>query len=104
MAEKRIPPEWRTTMSIPLAEALQEVDLKAGMTYQCEVKGLKVVVRVLDTLPPEMLPAPLVESDIMLEPWVELPPPEPKFHVIAKWGPLPLPDPPVIPDDEEENS
>ena len=29
-----------------------------------------VEVRVLKEIPPELLPAPLVESDIMLEPWV----------------------------------
>ena len=87
-------------MSVPLAEALQEVDLEIGKTYRCWVKGRTVEVRVLP-IPPELLPAPLVESDIMLEPWVELPPPQGGVRIRTKPGKMPLPDPPDIPADED---
>jgi hypothetical protein len=38
-------------MSIPLAEALDQVDLKAGRVYRCRVKGYWVELRVLDSAP-----------------------------------------------------
>lgn len=71
-------------MSMPLANALAQVDLEAGRVYRCEVKGRKVKVRVLEEVPASMLPAPLVESDIMLDPWVEFPLPAGTFKVMAK--------------------
>jgi hypothetical protein len=82
-------------MSMPLADALAQVDLEAGRVYRCEVKGRKVEVRVLEGVPAPMLPASPVESDIMLEPWVEFPLPS-AFRVVAKFGALPF-DVPVIP-------
>jgi hypothetical protein len=88
-------------MSVSLIEALGQVDLEAGRTYRCQVKGRIVEVRVLDDIPPELMPAPLVESDIMLEPWVELPLLEPTFRVQAKLGELPPPDVPDIPAEDE---
>ncbi len=87
-------------MSMPLADALAQVDLEAGRVYHCEVKGRKVEVRVLEEVPASMLPAPLVESDIMLDPWVEFPLPLGTFKVMAKLGTLP-PDVPGIPAEEE---
>jgi hypothetical protein len=87
-------------MSVPLAELLQSVDLEIGKVYRCEVKGRMVEVRVLP-IPPELLPAPLVESDIMLEPWVELPTPQGGIRIQTKPGKVPLPDPPFIPNDED---
>jgi hypothetical protein len=89
-------------MSIPLVEALQAVDLEAGKTYRCQVKGHWVEVRVLPTVPPELLPAPLDEADIMLDPWVELPRPQGSFRVQSKLGKPPLPDVPFIPADEDD--
>jgi hypothetical protein len=88
-------------MSDLLVQALEQMQLKPGQTYRCPVKGGVVELRLLDTLPPEMLPAPLVESDIMLDPWVELPEPEGGVTIIATPGELPLPDVPDIPTDEE---
>jgi hypothetical protein len=89
-------------MSIPLVEALQAVDLEEGKTYRCQVKGHWVEVRVLPKIPPGMLPAPLNEADIMLDPWVELPRPRGAIRVHAKVGKPPLPDVPVIPPDEDD--
>ena len=37
----------------------------------------------------------------MLDPWVELPLPENRTRVYPKLGVMPLPDPPVLPDDDE---
>ncbi len=85
-------------MSMPLADALAQVDLEAGRVYRCEVKGRKVEVRVLEEVPASMLPAPLVESDIMLDPWVEFPLPAGTFKVMAKLGALPH-DVPEIPEE-----
>jgi hypothetical protein len=88
-------------MSVPLAEALSQVELEEGRTYQCEVKGRRVVVRVLKELPRSMLPAPIVESDIMLDPWFELPTPKGGKIIVAKLGPPPRPDIPIIPAEDE---
>ena len=88
-------------MSLSLVEALEQVGLDPGRVYYCQVKGLKVELRVLTSAEPETLSA-LDESDVMLDPWVELPQPTAKFSVVGEFGALPLPDPPVIPDDGEE--
>ncbi len=39
------------------------------------------------------------ESDVMLDPWIDLPRPTPLLTVVGEFGPVPLPDPPEIPDD-----
>lgn len=57
---------------MPLAEALEQVDLDVGRTYCCQVKGRWVQVRVLESEPPR-LAKPYSASDMMLDPWVELP-------------------------------
>lgn len=86
-------------MSMLLADALAQVDLEAGRVYRCKVKGRKVEVRVLEDVPAAMVPAPLVEAEVMLDPWVELPLPSGTFKVLANLGALP-PDVPVIPAEE----
>jgi hypothetical protein len=91
--------EESNIMSMPLADALAQVDLEAGRVYRCEVKGRKVEVRVLEEVSPSMLPTPLIETDIMLDPWVEFPLPSGTFEILATPGPLPL-DVPVIPAEE----
>lgn len=88
-------------MSNPLVDALAQMNLESGRTYRYQAKGLQVEVRVLDELPTEAPPAPVDESDIMLDPWVELPPPEPSFLAQATPGELPPPDLPEIPVEEE---
>jgi len=87
-------------MGIPLAEALAQVELEVGRTYRCEVKGRVVELRVLP-IPPELRPAPLVEDDIMLDPWVELPGPESSAGNVVL-SRLDKPDPPDIPDIPQE--
>ena len=59
-------------MAVPLAEALEQVDLDAGSTYCCRVKGRWIEVRVLAAEPPG-LAKPLTSSDVRLDPWIELP-------------------------------
>ena len=39
------------------------------------------------------------ESDVMLDPWVELPQPTPLFSVTGELGPTPLPNVPEVPAD-----
>ena len=80
----------------PLVDALAPLNLEPGRTYRCQVNGRQVVVRVQEDIPAAMLPAPLVESDIMLDPWVELPAPEPMFEVRVTPGQLPPPDLPEM--------
>jgi hypothetical protein len=91
-------------MGLSLVEALSLVDLEPGRTYHCRVKDRMVELRVREAIPPELLPAPLNESDIMimLDPWVEFPPPAGGKRVRAKPGKLPLPDVPEIPKDDED--
>jgi hypothetical protein len=55
-------------MSLSLAEALGQVDLKPGQTYRETVNGCTVEVRVLDDGP-----TPELAEQVMLQPWVEFP-------------------------------
>ena len=52
-------------MSVPLGDALQNVELKIGRTYRCEVNGRWVELRVLAERPHRAEP--------MFDPWVEFP-------------------------------
>jgi hypothetical protein len=88
-------------MSVSLVEALQQVDLnfEVGQRYRCEVQGKVVEVRVLD----ELLATTdgIDESEIMLDPWVELPPPQADRRIRVRLRPdarLPV-DVPEIPQD-----
>jgi hypothetical protein len=89
-------------MNNPLVEALAQMNLEPGRTYCYDVNGRQVVVRVLEQPPPEMMPAPLNESDVMLDAWVELPEPAEGIVTASRLGEPDLPDPPVIPKDEAE--
>jgi hypothetical protein len=86
-------------MGVSLAEALGQVDLEPGQVYRCRVKGRWVELRVLDQV--ELTPSGFDASDVMLDPWVEFPLPAPSVTVVGKFGPLPPPDVPAIPADEE---
>lgn len=88
-------------MGLSLVEALSQVDLEPGRTYRCRVKGRMIELHVQEAIPLELLPAPLAESDIMLDAWVELPQPTGGKRVRGKPGKLPLPDVPEIPKDDE---
>ncbi len=95
-------------MSISLADALEDVELEAGRTYCCEVRGRQVELRVLPVSPVvsnKMIPPAIVgglrEEDIRLDPWCELPPPTP-LSVVVPTAVASLPfDIPWIPTDEE---
>ena len=91
-------------MSLSLAEALEHVDLQPGHTYRETVNGRTVEVRVLDDAPtPRVLddePTPELANQVMMLPWVEFPF-TPRLTIQVKLGKLPLPDPPVIPSDDE---
>jgi hypothetical protein len=86
-------------MSLSIAEALAQVELEPGRVYSCQVKGHWVELRVLELgKDPKSL---IDESDIMLDPWVELPRPTPTMRVVGRYGPLPPPHIPEIPRDED---
>jgi hypothetical protein len=90
-------------MSLSLAEALQQVDLdfEVGRRYRCEVQGKVVELRVLDQLPAGS--SGIDASDVMLDPWVEFPPPQSDRRIRVRLRPdarLPV-DVPEIPQDEE---
>ena len=85
-------------MSTSLATALQEVELEAGRVYRCRVGRLHVEVRVEETTS-DLLPTPLEASDVMLDPWTDLPTPQPVAVLTATAGPPVLPDLPELPVD-----
>src|SRR5690348_4847448 len=87
-------PEGEGRMATSLAEALNDVELETGRTYRCRVKEFWVELRVLD--PATEPEAPMIlESEVPMDPWTELPEPAGGFVVSGHWGP---PDPPDIPD------
>ena len=83
-------------MSISLVDALQQVHLEAGRIYQCHVGRLRVHVRVEESVL-DMLPAPLETSDVMLDPWTDLPAPHAVALVDVTLVAPVLPDVPDIP-------
>ena len=86
--------------SMTLAEALSQVTLETGCTYDCVVNGKRVIVRVA----PRSAIAPSArydESDVMLDPWCELPSQgKPIRGGKVRMGKLPL-DIPEVPQDDE---
>jgi hypothetical protein len=88
-------------MSLSIAEALEQVELEPGHVYSCQVKGHWVELRVFQ---PGMDPRSTIdESEIRLDPWVELPPPTPTMCVVGEYGPLPPPDIPEFPREWDES-
>jgi hypothetical protein len=83
-----------------LAEALANVELEAGKTYDCLVNGKHVTVHV--TPASRISPAARYdESDVMLDPWCELPSQgKPIPNVTFRRGKLPVDIPPMPADDE----
>jgi hypothetical protein len=88
-------------MGTSLAEALNGVELEIGRTYRCRVKEFWVELRVLGPVA-EFIPAPIVESDIRLDAWTELPEPSGGVAVRTQWGTPDLPDVPDFPSDGSE--
>jgi hypothetical protein len=82
-------------MSVSLADALREVELVPGHVYYCEVGGQRVELRVLPSRTNE--PVSIPESEILLEPWIELPEPPPTRIGVSRKGVSPSPDVPDIP-------
>jgi hypothetical protein len=90
-------------MSIPLVQALEQMNLEPGKTYRYPVKGLVVEVRLLGKLPSDVQPVSIDESDLAPEAaWVELPGPEPTFRVTVAPGELPPPHLPEMPPADED--
>jgi hypothetical protein len=85
-------------MSISLADALRQVDLRKGGVYYCQVGRFRVEVRVDEAVVPTA-PTPLVTSDVMLDPWADLPASAPHAVVQATPGSPVLPDVPAVPAD-----
>ena len=83
-------------MNNPLVDALAQMNLEPGRTYRYEIRGKQVEVRVLEDIPPEMLPAPMVKTDVMLEAWAELPEPADGIVTVSRLGEPDFPDAPVI--------
>jgi hypothetical protein len=91
-------------MSLSLVDALAEVDLAPGQTYQCVVKGCHVLLQVLPESPPIVWP-PTGESDVPHDDPFEHPFPPPTLRTKPSLGSLPLPEPLALsPEDYEEFS
>ena len=86
-------------MSIPLSDALQQVELEAGRVYECRVGNLQIEVRVKTAS--SLLPDPLNPEDIMLDPWTEFPGPKSGIVLPVTRGGSLLPDPQPIPEDRD---
>lgn len=80
-------------MSALLIEAIRSLRLRPGQVYRANVDGQTVEVRVTEG-EAELAGGP------MLEPWVDFPF-EPTGSVPAQAGAVALPDPPVLPTDED---
>jgi hypothetical protein len=100
-------------MSALLAEAVSKLPLAPGQTYQAVVAGCEVQIHRPAATPAAAASPPTppsadeersqFEDMVMLDPWFDLgdlPSPN-RITVQAKFGPMPLPDPPVIPPNDE---
>ena len=87
-------------MSISIADALRQVDLRAGGVYQCQIGRFRVEVRVEETNS-ALLPTSLESSDIMLDPWTDLPAPQAVAVLPVLPGIPVLPDIPDLPTDAQ---
>jgi hypothetical protein len=86
-------------INMTLAEALAQVDLEAGRTYDCVVNGKRITVQVFPGTGIRAA-ARFDESDIMLDPWCDLPPQGTRIEVDVVRGKLPI-SIPYIPQDGE---
>ena len=86
-------------IAMTLAEALAQVDLEPGRTYDCVVNGQRVVVRVAPGIVTE--PSAFDDSDVMLDAWCDLPTQGKRIPVNVVPGKVTTPDIPYIPGDDE---
>jgi hypothetical protein len=90
-------------MTASLAETLRDFEFQPGRIYRCEVRGHNVELRVLEPKENgEDSESAIPESDVMLEPWLELPESACRSRGISRLGPALLPDRPFIPDNWED--
>jgi hypothetical protein len=82
-------------VSTTLTDALKQLDLQPGETRLISVNGYQVEVRRLPAEPSDYA------DQVMLDPWFTIPDPPAVGTVIAQRGTVPLPDPPVVPPDDE---
>ena len=100
-------------MNDALAEVFQQLHLEPG-TYRCELPEQEIVVQVRPRKAGDTVrssegqselkvaePVGMDESNIMLDPWVELPRPKPIGRVVGRLAPPPPPDIPEIPAEDE---
>jgi len=80
-----------------LEEALQSVELEPGKTYRCRVRGHVVQVQVIE---PRTEPI-AIEDEGKIDPWTELPLPNPVGRKRSRLVAPPPPDVPEIPADDE---
>jgi hypothetical protein len=92
-------PTQEKTMSALLQQAIASLNLQPGQSYRTSVNGHPVEVRVLEAEPEEEEISEYADMG-MIEPWFTIPDPPPLAIVKPVIGPLPLPDPPIIPEEE----
>jgi hypothetical protein len=103
VADSSLEPTETYPMSVPLAEALRDVDLEPGEVYQCTIGNLRVEVRVgessnrVASRAKGRQPSPYDPSDLMLDPWTDFPSPHPLATLTARPAKPRLPDAPEIP-------
>jgi hypothetical protein len=83
-------------MSLSLIDALRQVDLQPGRVYTCQVGRLRVELRV-DEAGPQLVPSPWEASDVMIDPWSDLPAPQSGAILQATPAPPLAPDIPDLP-------
>jgi hypothetical protein len=80
-----------------LADAVQRLKLQPGQTVREPVNGHTAELRLLE----DDWPTPELAEQVMLLPWWE-PPFDAVAAVVATPGSVSLPDPPLIPPDDDE--
>jgi hypothetical protein len=83
-------------MNDSLTQALAQLDLQPGQCARVQVNGHQFEIRCVENEDESRF-----TDMVMLEPWVELPGPLPFGTLRARPGKLPLPDPPVLPPEDE---
>jgi hypothetical protein len=89
-------------MDTLLAEAVAQLGLQPGQTYRTTIDGREIEVSVREAAAPPADEEPSQFADTeMLTMFLDVPPSPNAVIVRAVPGKLPLPDPPIIPPDDE---